>query len=337
MIMTQKPLAFIGSLLIASALASAAGPATQIAPLGIGFEEWPYPHEVRFLPLTIQGRDVRMAYMDVKPAGESNGRTVVLLHGKNFYGAYFEAVIARLSQDGFRVVVPDQIGWGKSSKPTDVHYSFDLLAANTAKLLDELKVEKAAVLGHSMGGMLAAHFAYLYPDRTEKLVLENPIGLEDYRLKGVPPRSLEEAYAGELKKTPESVLKYYKAYFVKWDDAYARWSEPLMRVTASGEYPRFALNAAITYQMIYQQPVRHEFSQITVPTLLIIGQGDRTAIGKDMARKEQQANLGQYPQLGKEAARDIPGAKLAEIPNVGHIPHIESPEAFFDVLLPFLK
>ena len=147
-------------------------------PLGIGMETHAYPYPVQFLPLEVEGEAVRMAFMDVVPTAP-NGRAIVLLHGKNFYGGYFEPVIRDLLNAGYRVVVPDQIGFGKSSKP-NIRYSFDLLAAHTAKLLDHLKVDKAAILGHSMGGMLAVRFARTYPRRTTHLVLENPIGLGDY-------------------------------------------------------------------------------------------------------------------------------------------------------------
>lgn len=309
---------------------------TYAEPLGIAWEEWPYPHEVRYLPLRTQGQDLRMAYMDVPPTAHPNGRAVVLLHGKNFSGAYFAPVIRILTGQGFRVIAPDQIGWGKSPKP-DLHYSFDLLAANTIALLDHLKIDRVVVLGHSMGGMLAAHLAYLHPGRVSHLVLENPIGLEDYRLKGVPPRTLEDAYQSELKKTAESIRGYAKTYFVEWKDEYEQLVEPPIRITLSGEYPRFAYNSALTFQMIYQQPVRHEFPLIRVPTLLIIGQEDRTAIGRDLLPEDLRKTVGDYPRLGRDAAEDIPGAKLVELANVGHIPHVEAPELFFKALLDFLK
>jgi pimeloyl-ACP methyl ester carboxylesterase len=161
-------------------------------PLGSAMETYPYPFPVKFLPLEIEGQSVRMAYMDVQFqffAPPPRSGVVVLLHGKNFYGSYWENTINALAAQGYRVIIPDQIGFGKSSKP-DIHYSFDLLAANTAALLDELKIEKAAVVGHSMGGMLAVRFARNYPARTAQLVLENPIGLEDYRFK-VPVKTTQ--------------------------------------------------------------------------------------------------------------------------------------------------
>jgi pimeloyl-ACP methyl ester carboxylesterase len=89
--------------------------------------------------------------------------------------------------------------------------------------------------------------------------------------------------------------------------------------------------------MIYQQPVRHEFGLIKVPTMLVIGQSDRTTIGRALVGEEVAKTMGQYPQMGKDAAKDIPGSKLVELENCGHIPHLEMPERFNGELVEFLK
>src|SRR5919106_2807057 len=136
-------------LLTASTAFTQSQPDADMTPLGIALEEYAYPFPVKYLALELEGEPVRMAYMAVAPAVRANGRAVVLLHGKNFYGSYWENTIKAFSQAGYRVVVPDQIGFGKSSKP-DIDYSFDLLASNTARLLAELKIERAAIVGHSM-------------------------------------------------------------------------------------------------------------------------------------------------------------------------------------------
>lgn len=304
--------------------------------LGIALESYSYPYPVYYLSLEIEGQPLRMAYMDIQPSGTGNGRAVVLLHGKNFYGSYWENTIQVLSKAGYRVIVPDQIGFGKSAKP-DIHYSFDLLAANTAQLLDHLKAEKVAVVGHSMGGMLAVRFARNYPQRTTHLILENPIGLEDYRFK-VPPLSLEKLIENEMTQTPEKIRAFFKHYVVEWKpEVYERYVEVRTRIMLSGEYPRWAKSSALTYQMIYQQPVRHEFGLIEPPTLLIIGLADRTTLGRGSVSEEVLKTLGQYPELGKAAAKDIPHCKLVELENVGHIPHLEAPEKFHQAVLDFLK
>lgn len=314
-------------------------PAEYTAPLGIAMEEYSYPYEVKYLPLEIEGQPVRMAYMDVQfqffQAPPRSG-VVVLLHGKNFYGSYWENTINALASQGYRVIVPDQIGFGKSSKP-DINYSFDLLAANTAALLNSLNIQNAVIIGHSMGGMLAVRFARNYPSRTSQLVLENPIGLEDYRFI-VPVQTTQKVYEGELNNTrAESHRNFLKTYFVNWKPEYEKFVEVRTRMALSGEYPRWARAAALTYQMIYQQPVRHEFPLLRAPTLLVIGQADRTTLGRGAVSTEVLQTLGQYPRLGKEAARDIPNSKLIELQNVGHIPHLEAPEQFHRALLNFLK
>src|SRR5258707_350940 len=77
-------------------------------PGSITYEVGAYPHPVLYMPLTMYGQDVRMAYMDVPPTGQPNGRTVVMFHGMNFGGFYFAGPIEFLRSQGYRVVVPDQ-------------------------------------------------------------------------------------------------------------------------------------------------------------------------------------------------------------------------------------
>src|SRR5882672_1334038 len=176
----------------------------QREPYGIGLEGFAYPYPVSMLPLVNDGEQVRMAYMDVAPA-QPNGRVVVLLHGRNFPSSYWAPVVRTLNEAGYRVVVPDQIGFGKSSKPSaDLH--FDTLARNTVALLDHLQIAKADIVAHSLGGMLGVRIARAYPDRVGHLLLAAPIGLEDYRLY-VPPTPTEKILENEDKLTAEGYRK----------------------------------------------------------------------------------------------------------------------------------
>jgi pimeloyl-ACP methyl ester carboxylesterase len=194
--------------------------------LGIGLEEFEYPYPVGFFPVTSDLQSLTMAYMDVPPSSTPNGSTAVLMHGKAFGGYYFLNVIEALTAAGYRVVAPDQLGWGKSSKP-DIHYSFQLFAANTAALLDHLGVGKVSVLGHSTGGMTATRFTLMNPSRVTHLVLEDPLGLVDYR-PGIPPQSEETLYDHEVHWTdPETIRNYVAGYFVHPDPKV--W-EPLAEV-----------------------------------------------------------------------------------------------------------
>ncbi len=306
-------------------------------PLGIALEEYSYPWPVHFLPLVIEGQELRMAYMDVPPAGVSNGRAVVLMHGKNFGGYYWRDVAQALSAEGYRVIVPDQIGWGKSSKP-DIRYSFQLLATNTAHLLDTLEIKTVAVIGHSTGGMLAVRFTLMYPGRVTQLVLEDPIGLEDYRVL-IPPQTDETLYRAELANTDaEKIRTFYAHYFVNPNPAmYEPLAEVQIRVTLSGEYPRWAKASALAYQMLYQQPVRYEYRFLQPPTLVIVGEKDHAVPLASYAPAEARTKMGHFVELGRAAVKEIPHGTLVVVPDCGHIPHIEKPGEFKQALMGFLR
>jgi len=322
-------------LLIFTSLASHL--AWALEPIGIALEGYPYPYDVQQHEIAYNGESLYMAYMDVQPE-RANGDTVVLLHGKNFGGAYWGQTARDLAAEGYRVVIPDQIGFGKSSKPVDYVYSFHALASNTQALLAALNIDRATILGHSMGGMVAARFALMFPESTKKLVLVNPIGLEDWKAKGVPYRSVDDWYSRELNKSYDGIKAYQLSsyYDGQWKAEYDPWVELLARMTLSPEYPRMARVQALTYDMIYTQPVVHEFPLIQVPTHLIIGGRDRTALGKDQVDEATRATLGQYESLGKEAAAAIPNASLTLLDGIGHLPHIEAYDRFLLPLLEFL-
>jgi pimeloyl-ACP methyl ester carboxylesterase len=159
-----------------------------------------YPSPVLHFRFTSQGESLDMAYMDVKPE-KPNGHTAVLLHGKNFCAATWQGTIEVLSHAGYRVIAPDQIGFCKSTKPAHYQYSFQQLAANTHALLASIGIDRATVVGHSTGGMLAARYGLMYPGDVDQLVLVDPIGLEDWKAKGVPWQSVDAWYQQELKTT----------------------------------------------------------------------------------------------------------------------------------------
>ncbi|MFB6340914.1 alpha/beta fold hydrolase [Saccharicrinis sp. FJH62] len=305
--------------------------------LDIELANYDYPYPVSHIQLDIQNQHLQMAYMDVKPE-HYNGKNIMLLHGKNFNGAYWGTTIKALTKAGYRVIVPDQIGFGKSSKPEHFQYSFQQLSINTKAVLDSIGVKRTAVLGHSMGGMLATRFTLMYPGSVDKLVLENPIGLEDWKLV-VPYKPIEWWYNNELHKDYDKIKAYQlnSYYDGKWKKEYDEWVNLLAGWTLNSDYKRIAWNAALTYDMIFTQPVLYEFQNIEVPTLLIIGTRDRTALGKPLVSDSVRKTMGLYNKLGKKTQQTIPDCKLVEIPSIGHLPHIESFEEFIAPLKTFLK
>ncbi|WP_232310296.1 alpha/beta fold hydrolase [Pseudoxanthomonas mexicana] len=296
---------------------------------GARLEGFDYPRPVQTFAFTSQAQPLEMAYLDVAPA-KPNGRTVVLLHGKNFCAATWESAIEALAGAGFRVVVPDQIGFCKSSKPQRYQYSFGQLAANTRALLVRLDIDRAVIVGHSMGGMLATRYALQYPASTERMVLVNPIGLEDWKAEGVPWRSIDAWYERELKTSFDSIRDYQRTVYYSgdWKPAYEQWVGMLGGMYAGDGREAVAWSQALTSDMVFNQPVVYEFPRIAAPTTLFIGLKDRTAIGKDLAAADVAKRLGDYPALGRRAAAAIPGATLVEFADLGHSPQVEDPARF---------
>ena len=317
-------------LLVVSSASSAAEPPAY----GPELEGFEYPYPVQRFDFESQRQKLHMSYLDVQPQ-RPNGRSVVLLHGKNFCAGTWEATIRALSEAGYRVVAPDQIGFCKSSKPERYQYTFQQLAANTRAVLDHLRIGRLTVVGHSTGGMLAVRYALLYPEQLEQLVLVNPIGLEDWKALGVPWRSVDDWYARELKTTAESIRQYEQAtyYAGEWRPEYDRWVEMLSGMYRGPGKNIVAWSSALVYDMIFTQPVLYEFDRVQAPTLLLIGQKDNTAIGKDAAPPELKKKLGDYPRLGRGAARRFPHATLVEFPGLGHAPQIQDPAQFHQALL----
>jgi pimeloyl-ACP methyl ester carboxylesterase len=315
--------------------ASAAEDEQAYGPQLQGFE---YPWPVAHFAFTSQGEALDMAYMDVKPTAASNGETVVLLHGKNFCAATWQDTITALAAGGYRVIAPDQIGFCKSTKPSHYQYTLQQLAGNTRALLSSLGIHQVTIIGHSLGGMLGMRYALTFPADVKLLVLVDPIGLEDWKAKGVPWQSVDAWYQQELKTTAASIRDYQRAtyYAGTWDAKYERWVQMLAGLYRGPGHEIVAWNGALIDDMAYTQPVYYEFEHIAPPVRLMVGDKDTTAIGKNLAPPDVRATLGHYPVLAKAAVARMPHAQLVEFPELGHAPQIQAPALFHKALFDFL-
>jgi pimeloyl-ACP methyl ester carboxylesterase len=321
--------------LLASVTPALAADAPPREPYGIDLEGFPYPYPVNLLPLVNDGEQLRMAYMDVAPE-KPNGRTVVLLHGRNFPSSYWAPVIKMLTEAGYRVVVPDQIGFGKSSKPWgELH--FDTLARNTIALLDHLHIEKADIVAHSMGGMLGVRITRAYPDRVAHLVLTAPIGLEDYRLY-VPPMPTEQIMGTEDRLTAEGYRKQLETnYALKLPpDQVTPFIDARFNIKGSADYPRWLRAFVNSGQMIYREPVAHEISLLTLPTLFIMGADDHNAPGRANAPEPLRPKMGQNAELAVTLAARMQNARAEIIANAGHLVFLDAPDKYRELVLGFL-
>jgi pimeloyl-ACP methyl ester carboxylesterase len=327
--------ALCAAFLTSSLVPTCATETAQREPYGIDLEGFAYPYPVNLLPLDNDGEQLRMAYMDVTSA-QPNGRVVLLLHGRNFPSSYWAPVIKTLTDAGYRVVVPDQIGFGKSSKPLgELH--FDTLARNTMALLDHLQIAKVDIVAHSLGGMLGVRIARAFPDRVAHLLLTAPIGLEDYRLY-VPPTPTEKILENEDRLTAEGYRKQLETnYSLKLPpDQVTPLIDARFNIKGSAEYPRWLRAFASSAQMIYREPVVHEIPLISQPTLFIMGADDHNAPGKPNAPEALRPKMGQNADLARALASLMPDARAEVIPDTGHLVFLEAPEKFNELMLGFL-
>lgn len=336
MIQAAIALAF---LLYLAAGPSPAGAASPDEPsYGRELQGFEYPYPVSAYRFDSQGGHQKMAYMDFRPSNP-NGKTVVLLHGRNFCAATWEGSIRSLSAEGFRVIAVDQLGFCKSSKPVGYQFTFQQLAGNTRDLLTSLGIQHSIVVGHSTGGMLAVRYALMFPDAVDQLVLVDPIGLEDWRAKGVPWLSLDGWMKREQSMSADSIRAYERStyYAGTWDPSDEKWVQMLAGLYRGVGRKAVQANSARLYDMIATEPVFYEFDQVAKPVLLMIGDKDTTAIGKDLAPEAIRPTLGNYPVLGWQAVKRFQNAQLVEFPDLGHAPQIQAPERFNNALLDWLK
>jgi pimeloyl-ACP methyl ester carboxylesterase len=323
--------------LVALLCVAAAASAAEQRSYGPELQGFEYPFPVKGFNFKSESQQFAMAYMDVAPE-HANGRTVVLVHGAAFCGASWQMTIERLRAAGFRVVVPDQIGTCKSSKPVNYQYSLQQLATNTHALLATLSVGKVILVGHSMAGALAMRHAMMHPEELERLVLVDPLGLEDWKAEGAPYRTIDERYAANMRLNAERIRQYEldMYYDGHWKPEYDRWVDMLAGQYAGTGRERFAWNQALMTDMLFTQPVIYELERIKAPTLIIMGGRDRAVPFTEPLPSDLAARLGNNPELARRAVKRIANAKLVEFADLGHAPQLEAPERFNDALLQWL-
>jgi pimeloyl-ACP methyl ester carboxylesterase len=319
--------------LVAFAFSGTAGMAQTVA-LGADLQRFDYPAPVRWYDASSQGHPVRMAYLVRAPTGRANGTTVVLLHGKNFCAATWNETARGLADAGYRVIAPDQIGFCKSSKPAGYQYSFDAMAELTRGLLERAGAGKIVLVGHSTGGILAIRFALLHPDRVSRLVLVNPLGLNDTLAEGVPYTELGALRAEEAKTDAASIKAYQlrNYYHGEWRPAYDRWVAMLAGQYAGSDGDMVRDAQARLSDMIQTQPVAAELPRLTMPVTLMIGQRDLTAFRAGSAPPDRRSRVRTVPQAAETAVKAIPDARLIRLEGLGHSPQVEAPARFLATL-----
>jgi pimeloyl-ACP methyl ester carboxylesterase len=244
---------------------------------------------------------LRLRYAD---RGPKNGMAVLMLHGITDSSFSFSRVMP-LMPAGIRVIVPDQRGHGDSDRP-EAGYAVDDFAIDALQLLDALNVQRAVVVGHSMGSFVARRMAERAPDRIERLILV-----------GSAPSVRNDAVGG-MQQAFEALQDPIDPVFVRefqMSTVHQPVPEDFMEraIAESRKVPARVWKAALAGLVAYHPATP---GPSFVPTL-VLG-GDKDAM---FSAAEQQA-----------LARGIPGAVVRILPDIGHTLHWEAPERFVSLL-----
>jgi len=189
----------------------------------------------------------------------------------------------------------------------------------------------AMVIGHSMGGMLAARFATQYPAMVERLVLYNPIGLVDVRFDR-PLESADDAYKRNLTSTYDTVkaalLRYVAHNPAAWTPQFEAYARIRYSWTLSPDWPRLAMVQTLLSQVQYLDPVVDDWAHIKAPTLVFGGAEDSLPGSAALFRDRMRFIADTIPNGN---------ARLHLIPGLGHVPHMEAPEKTYAPLIAFLR
>ena len=318
----------IGAMLI-GALAGGAALAQAVPDYGPDLERYDYPAPVQWFESASDVGPLRMAFLDYAPR-RANGRTVVLLHGKNFCAATWHATALALAAAGYRVIAPDQVGFCKSSKPESFQYSFHALGDLTFRLLESRGIGKATIIAHSMGGQLGTRMALMQPDRVEQLVLVGPLGLSDRLAEGGGYTPLARLQETERRTTFDSIKRYQLAayYHGEWRPEYDEWVRMRAGMYQGQGRDRMAIAQARTSDILQTQPVVYELDRLKVPTTLMIGMLDATGADLSGPPRAVRAAPGSIPFHAENAVKRIPGGRLVRMEGLGHSPQVEDPITF---------
>ena len=299
-----------------------------------------YPWQVKLFNFSNQRQNLTMAFMDIPAKNHhKNKKTAVLLHGGNFCGVTWSDTARHMSDAGYRVILPDDIGFCKSSKPQGYSYNVQQQALNINSLLTALGIDQVTVIGHSMGGMIAARYGLMYPTKIQQLILVDPLGLEDWVAKGVPYIPIDATYESQVVQNFTTLKEYEQAsYFhnATWKPAYNTWVHMLANIYSSDYGSDYAYVMSLVTDALLSQPVIYQLPLLQTRTYLMVGENDVTALGKAWSSSVVAAKLGHYDELGPAAAAMIPNCTFHMFPGLGHAPFLQDPEAFYDVLFSWL-
>ena len=248
-------------------------------------------------------------------AGSTSNPAVILLHGLGGDTSNWALTIPALSGK-YHVYVPDQVGFGKSDKPI-TNYRVAMLVEFLDVFCKKLGIQKAALVGNSLGGWTAAAFAIAHPEKVDKLILVDAAGYTPKRWGG--PEITKEALAALNPSTTEDFKRLFGLILYNK----AMLTDQFVEQALTNKLKRgdgYTINSFIESILRGEDYLDGKTQKIKAPTLVLWGKDDGlTPLG-----------------IGKAFAEDIPGAQLVAIDKCGHVPQMEKAAEFNAALLKFL-
>jgi pimeloyl-ACP methyl ester carboxylesterase len=284
------------------------------------FNEIDYGYPVKYA----QVRNIKMGYIE-QGSGET---TLLLIHGLGSNAKGWSRNIPVWAED-YRVIAVDLPGYGYSEKKA-YPYSLSFYAEVLTEFLDELGIEKAVFVGHSMGGQISTITALTYPDRVEKLVLISPAGVEDFedgekdwfRKVAVPELTLDSGY--------RQIDINLKSNFYETPAEAEFMITDRIQIKRASDFEDYAYAVAQNIKAMVNEPTSDRLKDIKQETLVLFGANDNLIPNRFL-------NGGPTADIAAIAKREIPNNTLVLIPKCGHFVQFEKYEITNYAVLDFLK
>ncbi len=258
------------------------------------------------------------------------GETLLLVHGLASNAGFWRYNLPDLRATGYRVIVADLPGYGKSGKSFSIPYGMKFYARTLDDLLASLDVEHATVVGHSMGAQIAMTMVLEGSARVSRLVLLSPAGIE--RFKDGEGRWLKGAVTPEfVMATPETAIRTnLAANFYCWRGELEWMVEERARMAKAPEFERFAYAVSRCVAAMIEEPVWMKLEKITVPTVIIGGENDNLI-------PNPYLHGGRTADVMKHGQERIPNAVMHMVHDAGHMLQIEKPAEVNRLILTSLQ
>jgi len=287
------------------ALVSPAWAADEAPAYGAELEGFEYPYPVAQFEFSSQREPLHMAYLDVRPK-KSNGRTAVLLHGKNFCAATWRTTIDALAAAGYRVIAPDVPGFGESSRPAEASYRIEEQVERLHAFLRALGIEHAHFGGNSMGGLIAASYAIRYPNEVDSLWLLNTA----YVASATPSEVFERFERDGKILLFAATLDEFQGVIALAMAKPPFMPAPIRRVLAERAVASYALNVQIFNELRETMvPLEAAAKGLATPTLIVWGDLDRVF----------------HYSSAEILQKVMPRSRVIVMKGLGHLPMIEAP------------